>query len=79
MSWYNVPSSARQILNKWTQLARQWIQENSMMKRSGPTGSHDFIAWSIACTPLNSSSFRTDACKVHQILMNFLVAESTKQ
>ena len=39
----------------------------------------DFIAWSIACTPLNSASFRTDACKVHQILMNFLVAESTKQ
>ena len=36
----------------------------------------DFITWSIACAPLNGASFHTDA---HQLLMNFLVAESAKQ
>ena len=38
----------------------------------------DFVAWSIACAPLNGASFHADACKVHQLLMNFLVAESAE-
>ena len=40
---------------------------------------NDFTARSIACAPLNDSSFRSDARKVHQLLMNFLVAESAEQ
>ena len=40
---------------------------------------NDFTARSIACAPLNDSSFRADARKVHQLLMNFLVAESAEQ
>ena len=35
----------------------------------------DFMAHSIACAPLNDATFCTDARKVHQLLMNFLVAE----
>ena len=39
------------------------------------------ISWarSIACAPLNDATFRADAQKVHQLLMNFLVAESAGQ
>ena len=40
---------------------------------------NNFTAHSIACAPLNDSSFRADARKVHQLLMNFLVAESAEQ
>ena len=39
----------------------------------------DFVARSIACAPLNNATFRADAQKVHQLLMNFLVAESAEQ
>ena len=39
----------------------------------------DFVARSIACAPLNNATFRADARKVHQLLMNFLVAESAEQ
>ena len=40
---------------------------------------NDFTARLIAYVPLNDSSFRADARKVHQLLMNFLVAESAEQ
>ena len=40
---------------------------------------NDFTACSIACAPLDDASFRADARKVHQLLMNFLVAESVEQ
>ena len=39
----------------------------------------DFVARSIACTPLNNATFHADARKVHQLLMNFLVEESAAQ
>ena len=39
----------------------------------------DFVARSIACAPLNNATFRANARKVHQLLMNFLVAESAEQ
>ena len=39
----------------------------------------DFVARSIPCAPLNNATFRADARKVHQLLMNFLVAESAEQ
>ena len=39
----------------------------------------DFVARSIACAPLNDATFRADARKAHQLLMNFLVAESAEQ
>ena len=39
----------------------------------------DFLAHSIACAPLNDATFRADARNVHQLLMNFLVAESAEQ
>ena len=42
----------------------------------------DFVASSIACAPpppLNNAIFRAYARKVHQLLMNFLVAESAEQ
>ena len=39
----------------------------------------DFVARSIACAPLNDATFCADAQKVHQLLMNFLVAESAEQ
>ena len=39
----------------------------------------DFVARSIACAPLSNATFRADARKVHQLLMNFLVAESAEQ
>ena len=40
---------------------------------------NDFMARSIAWAPLDDDSFRADARKVHQLLMNFLVAESAEQ
>ena len=39
----------------------------------------DFVANSIACAPLNGATLRADARKVHQLLMNFLVADSAEQ
>ena len=39
----------------------------------------DFISRSVACAPLQGAAFRADARKVHQLLMNFLVAESAEQ
>ena len=39
----------------------------------------DFVARSIACAPLGNATFRADARKVHQLLMNFLVTESAEQ
>ena len=39
----------------------------------------DFVARSIACAPLNNATFRFDARKVNQLLMNFLVAELAEQ
>ena len=40
---------------------------------------NDFTACSIACAPSDDASFRANARKVHQLLMNFLVAESAEQ
>ena len=40
---------------------------------------NNFTARSIACAPLNDSSFRANARKVHQLLMNILVAELAEQ
>ena len=39
----------------------------------------DFVARSIACAPLGNATFRADARKVHQLLLNFLVTESAEQ
>ena len=39
----------------------------------------DFISRSVACALLQGVAFRADARKVHQLIMNFLVAESAKQ
>ena len=39
----------------------------------------DFVAHSIARAPLNNATFRANARKVHQLWMNFLVAESAEQ
>ena len=39
----------------------------------------DFISRSVAGAPLQGEAFRADARKVHQLLMNFLVAESAEQ
>ena len=39
----------------------------------------DFISRSVAGAPLQGAAFRADARKVHQLLMNFLVAESAEQ
>ena len=39
----------------------------------------DFMAHTIACAPLKDATFRTDAQKVHQLLMDFLVAESVEK
>ena len=40
---------------------------------------NDFISRSVACAPLQGAAFRADARKVHQLLMNFLVAKSAEQ
>ena len=39
----------------------------------------DFTEEIIACAPLNGPKFRADARKVHQLLKNFLTAESAEQ
>ena len=39
----------------------------------------DFIEEIIACAPLNRPKFRADGRKVHQLLKNFLTAESAEQ
>ena len=39
----------------------------------------DFMEEIIACAPLNGPKFRADAHKVHQLLKNFLMAESAEQ
>ena len=39
----------------------------------------DFTEEIIACPPLNGPKFRADARKVHQLLKNFLMAESAEQ
>ena len=39
----------------------------------------DFTEEIIACTPLDGPKFRVDASKVHQLLKNFLTAESAEQ
>ena len=39
----------------------------------------DFTEEIIACAPLNRPKFRVDARKVHQLLKNFLMAESAEQ
>ena len=54
------------------------VRENEAPDHETDFG-NDFTARSIACALLNDSSFRADDRKVHQLLMNFLVAESAKQ
>ena len=54
------------------------VRENDAPDHKTDFGS-DFIARSIACAPLDDASFRPDAREVHQLLMNFLVAESAEQ
>ena len=54
------------------------VRENEAPDHETDFG-NDFTPRSIACAPLNDSSFRADARKVHQLLMNFLVAESAEQ
>ena len=39
----------------------------------------DFMEEIIVCAPLNAPKFRADARKVHQLLKNFLTAESAEQ
>ena len=39
----------------------------------------DFTEEIFACAPLNGPKFRADACQVHQLLKNFLMAESAEQ
>ena len=39
----------------------------------------DFQAEMIACAPLHGAHFRADAQRVHQLLKNYLVAETAKQ
>ena len=54
------------------------VRENEAQDHETDFG-NDFTARSIAGAPLNDSLFRADARKVHQFLMNFLVAESAEQ
>ena len=54
------------------------VRENDASDHGTDFG-NDFTKRSIACAPLDNASFRADARKVHQSLMNFLVAESAKQ
>ena len=52
-------------------------------KNEAPDHAHDFVGdfteEIIACTPLDGPKFQVDACKVHQLLKNFLMAESAEQ
>ena len=54
------------------------IRENAAPDHETDFG-NDFVTHSIACAPLDNASLRADARKVHQLLMNFLVAESAEQ
>ena len=54
------------------------ISENDAPNHEMDFG-NDFTTCSIACAPLEDASFRADARKVHQLLMNVLVAESAEQ
>ena len=54
------------------------IRENDAPDHETDFG-NDFTARSIACAPLDDASFRANARKVHQLLMNFLVAELAEQ
>ena len=54
------------------------VRENAAPDHEMDFG-NDFIACSIACSPLDDASFRANARKVHQLLINFLVAESVEQ
>ena len=39
----------------------------------------DFIAETIACAPLSGTHFQADTRKVHQLLKNYLMAETSEQ
>ena len=39
----------------------------------------DFQAEMIACAPLHGAHFRADARRIHQLLKNYLVAETAEQ
>ena len=54
------------------------IRENAAPDHETDFG-NDFVACSIACEPLDNASFQVDTRKVHQLLMNFLVAELAEQ
>ena len=54
------------------------VRENAAPDHEMDFG-NDFVAHSIACAPLDKASFRANARKVHQLLMNFLVAELAEQ
>ena len=54
------------------------VRENAAPDHE-PDFGNDFVAHSIACMPLDNASFPANARKVHQLLMNFLVAESAEQ
>ena len=54
------------------------VRENDTPDHETDFG-NDFTTCSVACAPLNDASFSADARKVHQLLMNFLVAESAEQ
>ena len=53
------------------------VRENAAPDHEMDFG-NEFTACSIACAPSDDASFRADARKVHQVLMNFLVAESAE-
>ena len=54
------------------------VRENAAPNHETDFG-NDFIACSIAYAPLDDASLRANARKAHQLLMNFLVAESMEQ
>ena len=54
------------------------VRENEQPDHNGDFGD-DFNATMVACAPLQGTHFRTDARKVHQLLKNFLVAETAEQ
>ena len=66
------------ILGVYGMLLSYIVRDNE-----APDHSHDFAGdfteEIIACPPLNGPKFRADARKVHQLLKNFLTAESAEQ
>ena len=54
------------------------VRENDAPDNETDFG-NDFTACLIACSPLDDASFRANARKVHQLLMNFPVAELVEQ